>query len=169
MLDPGFTVREATEGDLEAVVRLAEVQQAAHWDRGAFQSYLEEDDGGFLHRVLLVAVSAEGLIGFAVASWLSGDSGGELLNLAVAKAARRRGVARLLCSAVAEWLRELGVAELELEVRASNAAAIALYGALGFVEFGRRAKYYQQPEEDALLMRWKIAGQSSAFTSSPPN
>jgi [ribosomal protein S18]-alanine N-acetyltransferase len=38
-------------------------------------------------------------------------------------------------------------------VRASNAGAIALYKLLGFVEAGRRPRYYQDPQDDAVLMR----------------
>jgi ribosomal-protein-alanine N-acetyltransferase len=45
------------------------------------------------------------------------------------------------------------VRALELEVRAGSGGAIALYAGLGFVVAGRRAGYYREPEEDALLMR----------------
>lgn len=41
---------------------------------------------------------------------------------------------------------------LTLEVRASNAPAIALYRKHGFQEAGRRKNYYQQPREDAIIM-----------------
>jgi ribosomal-protein-alanine N-acetyltransferase len=50
-------------------------------------------------------------------------------------------------------LSAAGVSEVILEVRASNAAAVGFYRALGFAENGRRARYYADPEEDALLMR----------------
>jgi ribosomal protein S18 acetylase RimI-like enzyme len=42
-----------------------------------------------------------------------------------------------------------------LEVRASNAAARALYASAGFVAVGRRARYYRDPDEDAVVMRWR--------------
>jgi ribosomal-protein-alanine N-acetyltransferase len=58
-----------------------------------------------------------------------------------------------LCLAVADWCRDRGARALELEVRAGSVGAIALYDGLGFVVAGRRAGYYREPAEDALLMR----------------
>ena len=48
----------------------------------------------------------------------------------------------------------LDLAFLTLEVRASNAPAIALYRKHGFQAVGQRRNYYQKPDEDALLMTW---------------
>ena len=55
-------------------------------------------------------------------------------------------------------LKKLESHSLTLEVRASNAPAQALYEKLGFREVGRRPRYYQNPKEDALILRkeWKI-------------
>jgi ribosomal-protein-alanine N-acetyltransferase len=47
---------------------------------------------------------------------------------------------------------------MELEVRVGNQAALGLYAALGFVEQGRRARYYRDPVEDAVMMRMELAG-----------
>lgn len=151
-------MRAAAADDLEAVARLAASEEAAHWDVSAFRGYLEEDKDGFLHKAFFVAVSAEHVVGFVVATWVLGDSHGELLNLAVAREARRNGVARALCFAVGDWIGELGARELDLEVRVSNLGAIALYEGLGFAGYGVRANYYQHPVEDALLMRWQVSG-----------
>ena len=61
-----------------------------------------------------------------------------------------------LCDAlIKELLRRakaLGLATVTLEVRAGNAAAIALYQKNGFVPVGRRKNYYTAPTEDAILM-----------------
>ena len=57
-----------------------------------------------------------------------------------------------------EKLSLAGVREVILEVRASNLPALALYRQLGFVETGRRPRYYQAPEEDAILMRLGLEG-----------
>ena len=48
-------------------------------------------------------------------------------------------------------LKEKGAASVYLEVRASNAPAIALYTSLGFKEYGVRKNYYTSPREDAAL------------------
>ena len=79
----------------------------------------------------------------------------DMMNIAVADSHRRRGIAKML---VEELIRQLDAYQLTLEVRASNAPAIALYEALGFLQMGLRKNYYRKPKEDALILRkeWKI-------------
>lgn len=74
----------------------------------------------------------------------------EILNVAVARAFRRNGIASLL-------LRHVLASRAVnfLEVRESNVAAQALYRKLGFSEIGRRPKYYDHPEETAIVMQLK--------------
>ena len=76
---------------------------------------------------------------------------GNLDNIAVAPAYRRQGVADALLSVVTGFGRE-HLSRLMLEVRASNAPAIALYEKYGFAAVGRRKNYYDAPREDAVLM-----------------
>ena len=79
----------------------------------------------------------------------------DMMNIAVGEGFRRRGIARML---VEELIRRLDAYQLTLEVRASNAPAIALYGSLGFTQVGLRKNYYHKPKEDALILRkeWKL-------------
>ena len=79
----------------------------------------------------------------------------DMMNIAVSESHRRRGIARML---VEELIRQLDAYQLTLEVRASNAPAIALYEKLGFTQVGLRKNYYHKPKEDALILRkeWKI-------------
>ena len=79
----------------------------------------------------------------------------DMMNIAVADTHRRRGIARML---VEELIRQLDAYQQTLEVRASNAPAIALYEKLGFTQVGLRKNYYHKPKEDALILRkeWKI-------------
>jgi ribosomal protein S18 acetylase RimI-like enzyme len=74
----------------------------------------------------------------------------EILNLAVTARFRRCGVAS--CLLANELKRE---AEVFLEVRVSNAAAIHLYKNAGFTEVARRSDYYDNPSESAIVMRMK--------------
>ncbi len=74
----------------------------------------------------------------------------EILNLAVAPPFRRLGIGSALIS---QELRT--AADFFLEVRESNLAAQALYRRFGFVEVGRRARYYQFPAETAIVMKMK--------------
>lgn len=80
----------------------------------------------------------------------------DVMNLAVSPDCRRQGFgAQLLCTMI-ELLHRQGIEALFLEVRPSNTAAIALYGAHGFVQVGRRPKYYVNPTEDALILRKEL-------------
>lgn len=76
---------------------------------------------------------------------------GYINNVAVAPQFRRQGVADELIAALVRFGRAK-LAFLTLEVRASNAPAIALYAKHGFRETGRRKNYYDDPKEDAILM-----------------
>jgi ribosomal-protein-alanine N-acetyltransferase len=91
------------------------------------------------------------LAGYVFCREVAGES--ELLNLAVDPELRRGGVGRMLLVAAIDWLTLRGARETFLEVRASNAAAIALYEGAGFRAVGRRPGYYQRPPEDAILYR----------------
>lgn len=74
-----------------------------------------------------------------------------LLNVAVTVAARRRGIGRALMSDLLAYARAHAVARILLEVRASNAPAVALYESLGFTRFNVRERYYAD-DEDAIEM-----------------
>ncbi len=107
-----------------------------------------------------------GLLCFA---WVRGEA--EVYRLGVHPAARRGGLGRRLLQALEQAVGDLARAEpagalqsvtagrtlrLWLEVRAGNAAAIALYRSEGFTEAGRRAGYYTAPAEDALVMERRL-------------
>ncbi|MCW3474635.1 GNAT family N-acetyltransferase [Limobrevibacterium gyesilva] len=76
----------------------------------------------------------------------------EILTLAVAPPARRQGRARALLDAAAGRAAAAGARALYLEVSTANAPALALYAAAGFVEVGRRPRYYADGS-DALVLR----------------
>lgn len=80
----------------------------------------------------------------------------DMMNIAVAPDFRRQGVAEALVCALVSRLKNNGVIGLMLEVRVSNAAAIALYHKLGFSQVGRRPSYYRNPKEDALILRKEL-------------
>jgi ribosomal-protein-alanine N-acetyltransferase len=95
------------------------------------------------------------VLGFAVASLLAPQS--ELESIAVAKDSQRRGLARQLFAGLVRNLASQEISEVILEVRASNHPALQLYRALGFAETARRARYYADPVEDAILLSLRIA------------
>lgn len=73
----------------------------------------------------------------------------DIANIAVSPAFRRQGIASLLLDTALDGMD----AEIFLEVRQSNAPAIALYQKYGFVQYGTRRNYYETPREDAVLMK----------------
>ena len=93
----------------------------------------------------------------AVIQWRNLGEEAEILDIAVAEAHRHQGNARFLLEKFLCLVQERGVQDVFLEVRESNAAAIALYRQFGFSASGRRPKYYQHPLEDALLLHLKIS------------
>ena len=99
----------------------------------------------------LVAVSGDSVLGYVGSQTVMDES--DMMNLAVAPACRRQGIARALMTALTKALQKKGNGSLTLEVRASNAGAIALYESMGFLAVGRRPNYYFHPKEDALILR----------------
>ena len=75
----------------------------------------------------------------------------EILTIAVEAESRRRGAGRRLLDVATQAARAAGAAKLHLEVAATNDAARALYSGAGFIETGRRARYYADGA-DALLL-----------------
>ena len=82
----------------------------------------------------------------------------DMMNIAVHPECRRRGIAAALIAELVHQLRERGSHILRLEVRESNAPAIALYEAMGFTRLGLRKNYYRNPKENALILgkEWEI-------------
>lgn len=76
---------------------------------------------------------------------------GYIDNIAVEEAARRHGVGDALLDVFCRF-GQAHLSFLTLEVRASNAPAMALYEGLGFRNVGRRKNYYEHPREDAVIM-----------------
>lgn len=76
-----------------------------------------------------------------------------LYTVSTAPGFRRRGAARALLGHAFARLAEEGARTVFLEVRAQNAPARALYTALGFAVAGTRRGFYQNPGDDAVLMR----------------
>ena len=96
------------------------------------------------------AVSDSGVLGYVGLMYVLDE--GYISNVAVRPEARRQGIGDALIDALAEKAKALKLAFLTLEVRESNAPAIALYAKHGFHPVGKRKNYYDAPKEDAVLM-----------------
>ncbi len=131
------------------VAAVAELEKrcfSAPWSENAITSELANPLSAWL-----VAVDQGQLLGYVGSQTVLDEA--DMMNLAVAPEARRRGIARELVLALVELLQEKSVHCVTLEVRASNEAAKDLYHGLGFTQIGRRPNYYRNPREDALILR----------------
>jgi len=99
----------------------------------------------------LVAEENDTVVGYVGSQTVLGWT--DMMNIAVHPDYRRRGIGEGLILELVNQLKNAGNECLTLEVRASNHGAIALYEKLGFVEVGRRPRYYRNPREDALILR----------------
>lgn len=99
----------------------------------------------------LVAVRDDTVLGYIGSQLCPPEA--DMMNLAVLPSFRRSGVGLALCNALLRLLREEKITSLSLEVRASNASAIALYEKLGFLQVGLRKNYYYHPQEDARILK----------------
>ena len=141
-------LRPAMEGDLREVAKIENSSFADPWSEESFRRLL-----GVAPAIFLVALFPpdNAVAGYIVAFSVAED--GELLNVAVDPRFRGKGLAGQMLDAVLIELGARGVRSAFLEVRESNTAARALYGSRGFIEIGRRSKYYRRPVEDALVLR----------------
>lgn len=136
------------ESHVAAVAELEKQNFSEPWPEIAVRSELTNKLS-----LWLVAMDGETVVGYVGSQTVLQEA--DMMNIAVADTHRRQGIARLL---VEELICQLDAYQLTLEVRASNAPAIALYEKLGFQQVGLRKNYYHKPKEDALILRkeWKI-------------
>lgn len=144
-----FVLRKMNPADLGEVMLIEKVAFKHPWSADLFRRELEHP-----WSTILVAEETSGaskrLMGFLI-YWLVHDEI-HVLNVASDPSQRRRGVARALMRACLSSGARAGARLATLEVRRSNAAAIALYHSLGFRSAGIRPNYYADEGEDAIVM-----------------
>ncbi|MBQ9116091.1 MAG: ribosomal protein S18-alanine N-acetyltransferase [Clostridia bacterium] len=138
-------VRLAVTEDVERISELERVSFSEPWSENMIRSCLNADTDVF------VLETDGGICGFAVFDRVLGDEA-EILNIAIAPEARGNKLSHLLMDAMIAEAEKRNIGRIMLEVRISNAPAIALYSGYGFEKVGLRAGYYRNPREDALLM-----------------
>ena len=148
-----MNIRPASPADIPAMMRLVNHSAtAAHWSREQYDQVFGDDPPW---RVALVIEEAVGMQGFLVARQVAAEW--EIENIAIAGAARRRGLGTRLLGQFLDQARSEGATAVFLEVRESNQPARSLYEKWAFTENGRRPRYYTQPEEDAIVYRLSLA------------
>jgi len=144
--------------DLAAILTLERLCSPHPWTEAQCDAALRLSGG--TERTLVVRAPLgppPDVVGFCVLALVPAAREAEVRNVAVHPEHRRQGLARLLLRAAIDRARDAGAETVFLEVRESNQAARALYARLGFTETGRRAEYYADPREDAVLMALSVA------------
>ena len=134
-------IKEATLNDIADIVRIEQACFSTPWTEQGVSESIENEN---THLYLALADGeAAGYMGVQI---FSGE--GYVTNVATLPEYRRQGVAKALIERVLQNEMEF----LTLEVRESNAPAIALYESLGFERVGVRPHFYRNPDENAVLM-----------------
>ena len=149
-----FELERMTEHDLLEVVDIEEACGLSRWGWEGYHAELREEESALMIVARLPARGRAGgrgrIIGFISARQSADEL--HINNVAVRHEYRRRRIGTALLAAVLSEGKGRGAARAFLEVRASNGPAQLLYARHGFAPAARRAGYYSQPTEDALVM-----------------
>ncbi|MDP8960795.1 MAG: ribosomal protein S18-alanine N-acetyltransferase [Actinomycetota bacterium] len=129
------------------------------WSTRMFASELAQRDS----RVYLVALRGRRVLGYS--GMVLVDDEAHITTVVVAPQFRRQGIGTALVASLLRAARKRGMEAASLEVRVGNNAAQALYRRFGFAPVGVRPRYYEDTNEDALIM-WLHGVQSEEFASS---
>ncbi len=139
--------------DLDAVQAIENAAQLTPWSTSHFRDCLS--NANYLCQVV---THDDEPVAFLILSRILDET--HVLNVVVAPAWQRRGIARLLLEQAMETARNDAMTVMYLEVRESNLGAQALYRELGFEVCGIRKNYYRKGDghENAVLMQCLLAG-----------
>ncbi len=146
------TIRAFRQTDAAAAAEILKASpEAAQWTEWGFRELLSWPG------VLALVAEHEGKMrGFIIARQVAKEA--EILNLAVILEKRRKGEGSALLKAAMDEFQARLVSRVFLEVRESNEGGIAFYEKHGFSKTGRRAGYYRNPVEPAIVMENKLTG-----------
>jgi [ribosomal protein S18]-alanine N-acetyltransferase len=131
---------------LEAMVAIDQICFGEHWSIDTYRRELNSPNSHFIG----LREDSGALMGIGC-FWAILDEA-HITLLAVHPAWRRQGCGRRILLGLLDRAVKIGMQHSTLEVRGSNQAAIDLYKKMGFESLGWRTKYYQNPEEDAVVM-----------------
>lgn len=147
-------IRPVEASHIADLIRIADETNLSHWSA---QSYLEEMRNA--DAIMLRLVTRDNVtIGFVVGRLVLGgeiepQTDAEIYNIAVQKDVQNNGFGQLMFDAFSDECRLRNVVNLWLEVRESNAPAIAFYEKNGFERVQTRSHFYENPREHAILMK----------------
>ncbi len=139
-------IRRAHLDDLPDVVRIENASFSSPWS----EQSLREELSGRLGSHFFVA-EVEGRLAGYIGTWMfAGEA--HICTIAVDPQYRRGGLGEILMLTMLQQAREYGNPYAILEYRVSNYGAAALYAKLGFEYLHRRRGYYQDTNEDAIIV-----------------
>ena len=140
-------ITKMTDEDIEDVVKIeAEAYGKHHWSKSSFYDEMHNN----LAKYYVAKTEAGELVGYA-GTWHIIDEG-HITTIAVKKEFQRQHIGEAIIIKILEDCYSAGIKYLTLEVRESNEAAIGLYTKYGFASLGTRKGYYQDNNENALIM-----------------
>lgn len=142
-----LSFRKMVPDDADAVARVEAACFPVPWSRESFWREASNENTSY---ILAIDAATEGVIGYA-GCWIVADEA-QITNVAILPAYRGCGAGTQLFAASIEVALARGATAMTLEVRPSNAPALALYHHFGFTEAGRRKGYYSDNGEDAIIM-----------------
>lgn len=143
-------IRKAEWADIQHIKNVEDDCFSLPWNTKSFQTFINNSQTHSCY----VAVDSDQvgrIVGYIAAIHTGPEA--EIANIAVIKTYQNQGIGDQLVSFILSDLKGKGVRCIFLEVRKSNAAAIHLYQKKGFNDLGIRKKYYNEPVEDALVLR----------------
>ncbi|MEU4016714.1 ribosomal protein S18-alanine N-acetyltransferase [Microbacterium sp. NPDC028030] len=147
-----MTLRDATPADLAAIMAIEDRSFPTDaWSSETMAAELASPHGRYL-----VDEHDGAIIGYGGVRALQGSADADIQTIALLAEHRGQGRGRALLHRLLAVAAERGAREVFLEVRADNPVAEGLYRAEGFEEIGRRPRYYQPDDVDAIVMRLEL-------------
>lgn len=152
-----ITITDFDAKHIDDILNIQAETSLSFWSKNDYLNELERDDSIFK----IARNSDEKIIGFALVRLLIGNSNdsnlsfdsSEILNIAVLNSFQKKGVGQMIYDEILLALKEKNIKEIWLEVRASNVKAIGFYRKNGFEMQFERKNYYQNPTENALMLK----------------
>ncbi|MDU0344636.1 ribosomal protein S18-alanine N-acetyltransferase [Microbacterium sp. KSW2-29] len=149
-----MSTRAAAVADLDAIMDL----ERTSFPTDAWSAAMMREELASPHGFYVVVEEAGRLVGYAGLRAVRGARDADIQTIAISAAARGRGRGRALLNTLLDEAARRGVHDVFLEVRADNPVAQALYASEGFAEVGRRPRYYQPDDVDAIVMQLDLRG-----------
>ena len=145
-----INIRSVNTDDIEQIYEIEKTSYGKHhWSKQAFLKELTNNYTIF-YAAELIKNTEKTIVGY-ISMWKVGSEG-HITTLAVHDLYKRQHIADILLYNLIKIAVQNNVKWLTLEVRASNTPAIKLYTKHKFKQLGLRKKYYQDNDEDALIL-----------------